>query len=360
MGFKPIDWYRQPVANGVWAKAASAFGSYTPCAMDSMVICISHLVLFSLCCYRIWMIKKNLKAWRFRLRSNYYNCLLGLLAGYSTAEPILRLVIGLSLFNKYGFAPFEITSLIIEALAWCSMIILIGLETKIYIREFRWYVRFLQRVLFGVLLLFYVPILDPYPGYVVLQSESLDNAEYEALPGEVETCPERHVNIFSSESYELNANAFVLLFSFVWYRKPITETDVWKLDTWDQTERLIKRSNFASFSVVNSLFYSHLHHRRNHFSIFRFQECWVEESQRSKPWLLRALNCSLGRRFWLAGFFKSMQRDDPAWIGYIYAFLIFIGVSFGVLPEAHYYQNIFRAGFRLRSTLVNFCINKKI
>ncbi|RVW98550.1 ABC transporter C family member 12 [Vitis vinifera] len=36
----------------------------------------------------------------------------------------------------------------------------------------------------------------------------------------------------------------------------------------------------------------------------RFQKCWIEESQRSKPRLLRALNCSLGGRFWRGGFFK--------------------------------------------------------
>lgn len=49
---------------------------------------------------------------------------------------------------------------------------------------------------------------------------------------------------------------------------------------------------------------------------------------------------------------QSMQRGDPAWIGYIYAFLIFVGVSFGVLTEAQYFQNVWRVGFRLRSTLV--------
>ncbi|KAL6197137.1 hypothetical protein ACLB2K_032749 [Fragaria x ananassa] len=384
MGFKAIDWYCQPEANGVWAKAVSAFGSYTPCAMDSMVICISHLVLLGLCCYRVWMIKKNLKARRFRLRSNYYNYLLGLLAGYSTAEPLLRLVVGLPLFNpfgKSGFAPFEVTSSFIEALAWCSMLILIGLETKIYIREFRWYVRFgvlyvlvgdavvlnlilgvtdsysrsalylyistvCCQVLFGILLLIYVPNLDPYPGYIVLQSESLDNAEYEALQGEDQICPEQHVNIFSRIYF-----GWMTPLMQLGYRKPITETDVWKLDTWDQTETLIKR----------------------------FQECWVEESKRSKPWLLRALNCSLGRRFWLGGFFKigndlsqfsgpillnhllqSMQRGDPAWIGYIYAFLIFMGVSLGVLSESQYFQNVMRVGFRLRSTLVAAIFRKSI
>lgn len=54
-------------------------------------------------------------------------------------------------------------------------------------------------MLFGILLLVYVPNLEPYPGYIALQSESLDNIEYEALPGEEQICPERHVNIFSSK-----------------------------------------------------------------------------------------------------------------------------------------------------------------
>ena len=46
IAFEPLIWYCQPVANGVWTKAGdSAFGSYTPCAIDSLVISISHLVL---------------------------------------------------------------------------------------------------------------------------------------------------------------------------------------------------------------------------------------------------------------------------------------------------------------------------
>ncbi|GFP87486.1 ABC transporter c family member 12 [Phtheirospermum japonicum] len=60
------------------------------------------------------------------------------------------------------------------------------------------------------------------------------------------------------------------------YKKPITEKDVWKLDSWDQTETLSAK----------------------------FQNSWEEESRRSKPWLLRALNRSLGGRFWYGGFFK--------------------------------------------------------
>lgn len=33
-------------------------------------------------------------------------------------------------------------SVIIEAVTWCTMLVMIGLETKMYIRESRWAVRF--------------------------------------------------------------------------------------------------------------------------------------------------------------------------------------------------------------------------
>ncbi|XP_020959142.1 ABC transporter C family member 12-like [Arachis ipaensis] len=101
------------------------------------------------------------------------------------------------------------------------------------------------------------------------------------------------------------------------YQSPLTEKDIWKLDTWDRTETLNEK----------------------------FQRCWVEESRRSKPWLLRVLNASLGGRFWWGGFWKigndlsqflgplilnqlleSMQNGDPAWIGYVFAFSIFVEV----------------------------------
>ncbi|PNX84778.1 ABC transporter C family member 12-like protein, partial [Trifolium pratense] len=135
------------------------------------------------------------------------------------------------------------------------------------------------------------------------------------------------------------------------YRKPVTEKDVWKLDKWDQTETLNEK----------------------------FQKCWNTEFESSNPWLLRALNSSLGKRFWFGGIFKigndlsqfvgpillnhllsSMQNGDPSWIGYIYAFSIFVGVSVGVLCEAQYFQNVMRVGFRLRSTLVAAIFRKSL
>ncbi|KAG9439107.1 hypothetical protein H6P81_019272 [Aristolochia fimbriata] len=386
MTFKPLVWYCQPVEHGFWTRAVeNAFGAYTPCGMDTLVICISHLALLGLCWYRIWRIKKDFTVARFRLKSPYYNYLLGFLAAYCTVEPLFRMIMGISILNLDGqtrLAPFEVVSLIIQALAWCFMLVLIGMEMRVYIREFRWYVRFgviyvligeavmfnlilsvkeyfspvalylylsevLIQVLFGVLLLVYVPDLDPYPGYTpIVMDTSADNTEYEALPGEEQICPERHVNLFSKIFFE-----WMTPLMRQGHKRPITEKDVWKLDEWDQTETL------------NS----------------KFQKCWLKESRKPKPWLLRALNGSIGARFWLGGLFKigndasqfvgpiilnllleSMQRDAPAWIGYIYAFSIFLGVSLGVLCEAQYFQNVMRIGFRLRATLVAAVFRKSL
>ncbi|KAL8033739.1 hypothetical protein ABFX02_13G178200 [Erythranthe guttata] len=202
------------------------------------------------------------------------------------------------------------------------------------------------QVLFGVLLLFYVPDLDPYPGYSPLQAESFDNTAYEELPGAEQVCPERHANILSKITF-----AWMNPIMQLGYKRPLTEKDVWKLDTWDQTETLNDS----------------------------FQRSWADEIRRPKPWLLRALNRSLGGRFWWGGFWKigndasqfigplvlsqllqSMQRGDPASIGYIYAFSIFLGVVFGVLCEAQYFQNVMRVGYRLRSTLVAAVFRKSL
>lgn len=42
----------------------------------------------------------------------------------------------------YRHLPLQIVSLLVEPASWCCMLIVIGVETKIYIYEFRWYVRF--------------------------------------------------------------------------------------------------------------------------------------------------------------------------------------------------------------------------
>ncbi|KAI3455946.1 hypothetical protein Pfo_012609 [Paulownia fortunei] len=382
MGFEPLVWFCRPVANGVWAEETdSAFGAYTPCAIDSVVGNVSQLVLLGLCLYRIWLIKINPKLQRFCLRSNFYNYVLAILASCCAAEPLYRLVMGISIFNldeETGLAPFEVVHLGIEFISWCSMVLMLLVETKIYVKEFRWYIRFgviyvlvgdavifnfilplkdfyvrsilylcissvFFQVLLGVLLV-YVPNLDSYPGYIPLL-DSVDDTKNEKPLGE-HVCPERYANIFSRICFN-----WMTPLMQQGYKKPITEKDVWKLDSWDQTETLSRK----------------------------FQNSWEEESQRSKPWLLRALNRSLGGRFWYGGFFKigndlsqlagpvllnhllkSLERGDPAWVGYVYALSIFFSVSLGVLCEAQYFQNVMRVGFRLRSTLVAAVFRKSL
>ncbi|KAK9055990.1 hypothetical protein SSX86_027077 [Deinandra increscens subsp. villosa] len=436
MGFTPLVSYCRPVENGVWATAVeNEFGPYTPCATDSLVTGISQLVLLGACIYRIWVTKKNFKVQRFKLRSNIYNYWLGLLALYSTIEPLSRLIMGISAFNVDGetaLAPYEIVTLVIKALTWCCVLAMICLETMVYVYEVRWFVRFgvvyallgdavllnlvlsvskyytryalylfaseiaiqrgdkaalgcalaprrapcgflitediqyncsikcfntrsklfsyiqfsLMQVLFGLCLLVYLPTLDPYPGYTPIGAESLDDAEYEELAGGEEICPERHANIISSIFF-----SWMDPLMFLGYKRPLTEKDIWKLDTWDQTEAL------------NS----------------KFQIYWEEEIRKPKPWLLRALHRSLGGRFWWGGFWKigndlsqfvgplilnelllSMQERGPAQIGYIYAFSIFVGVVLGVLCEAQYFQNVMRVGYRLRSTLIAAVFRKTL
>ncbi|KAF3630124.1 hypothetical protein FXO38_27337 [Capsicum annuum] len=113
MAFKPLDWYCQPVANGVWSKSVeNAFGAYTPCGTNTLVISVSHLVLLALCLNRVWKMMKDLSVQRFLLRSNYYNNMLALLAAYCTAELFFRLVTRMSALNvdgQPGLAPYELT-----------------------------------------------------------------------------------------------------------------------------------------------------------------------------------------------------------------------------------------------------------
>ncbi|GAB4829284.1 hypothetical protein Ancab_018952 [Ancistrocladus abbreviatus] len=293
MALKSLAWYCCPVENGVWAEVAdSAFGAYTPCEVGAVVF-VSNLVLLCSCIYRLWRISRDHK--------------------------VKRLVMGVSIFDpdgKVGLAPFEVVSLTIEALAWCSILLMLLLETKVYIPEFRWYIRFtilydlvayivllnlifsvkefytrtilylcistfLSKVLFGILLFTYVPRLSPYPAHTPVLAEVLDDNDYEALPGGEQICPERHVHLLSRIYY-----GWMTPLMEKGYRRPITEKDVWTLDTWDQTETLIKK----------------------------FSKSWAEESKRSKPWLLRALNHSLGKTFWLGGLFK-IGNDLSQFVG---------------------------------------------
>lgn len=61
----------------------------------------------------------------------------------------------------------------------------------------------LLQVLFGILLFLHLPNLDPYPGYMPVRSEAVDDYEYEEISEGPQICPERHANIFSSKSIHI-------------------------------------------------------------------------------------------------------------------------------------------------------------
>ena len=68
-----------------------------------------------------------------------------IIQAYVRFVKLLQYLFILVVFNsKYlNFILFlQTVSLLIEALAWCTMLVLIGVETKVYIFDFRWFVRF--------------------------------------------------------------------------------------------------------------------------------------------------------------------------------------------------------------------------
>ncbi|XP_074269620.1 ABC transporter C family member 12-like isoform X1 [Silene latifolia] len=375
MGLTPLVWYCRPVENGVWGRMGkSRFGAYVPCQMG-IVLSVSSFALMIVCAYRIWLTFMGSKCRRFCLRSKWFNYLLAVIAAAFAVEPLVRFILNVSIFDLDGapeLAPFEVVTLIIEALSWSLLLVTLLLETKVHIHEFQRYIRFgviydlvgyavmlnlmfsmkdiysrnilclcfgivFCKVVFGILLVFHVPRLDLFPSYTPVNVQDSDDFAYEKLLSGEHICPERYVSLISRVYY-----GWMTPLLKKGYQRPISEKDVWKLDTWDQSETLINR----------------------------FNKYWAEESQRSNPWLLRALNRSFGKMFWLGGLFKIVYdlsqfiapvlldhllqslQEDQVWLGHVYAFLIFIGVSLCVLCESQYFQNVMRVGFRLRSTLV--------
>ncbi|KAH9796193.1 ABC transporter C family member 2 [Citrus sinensis] len=289
MASGPLDWYCRPVANGTWAKTVdSTFGAYTTCAVDSLVISISHSVLLGLCIFRIWLMNKNSKARRWYVRFGVIYVLVG-------DAVILNLIIPMR--DYYS----RITLYLYISMVFCQ-------------------------ALFGILILVYIPNLDPYPGYTIMQPEFVDNAEYEALPGGEHVCPERNASILSRTSFGWMTPLLQL-----GYKKPITEKDVWKLDTWDQTEILIEKCAFIASLAI---------------SCPRFSK------------IVAVLNVdklsSTLRNSWSV----EIGNDISQFVGPV--LLNRLLQSFGVLTEAQYFQNVWRVGFRLRSTLVAAIFRKTL
>ncbi|KAL2611008.1 hypothetical protein R1flu_022700 [Riccia fluitans] len=380
-----ITKFCRPIPGGVWeTKLTNGFGPLTPCFLDTIVVNVSYVVLLVMTVKRIQSLR-SLALKRFTLRAKSVHVISILLGVACTVASFLQIFLKYSTANirEDSLPPHEITSLVIKGVVWGIITFMLCFELAVYVKEYIWHVRFgilyvivaelakfrdvldlrqyfggitfdyyaglgVCEILLGAIILLYFPPLEQFAGYIPVTNQEVpnSNADYEPLPGGEGVCPEKHVNIISQ-----------LLFSWMnplmqqGFKRPITDKDVWELDDWDRTETLYTE----------------------------FKKAWEKERMKENPWLLRALNSSLGFRFWLGGVFKigndaaqfvgpvilnllleSMQRGDPVYKGYAYALFIFIGLMLGVICEGQYFQNVMRAGFHTRSTLVAAVFRKSL
>ncbi|MCO5609705.1 hypothetical protein L7F22_063937 [Adiantum nelumboides] len=385
-----MDSFCKPVSGGKWeTDLLNGFGAYTPCIADIVVVSLSHVALCCLMGRRLWFLMLGTTKQKLCLQNPAMTLFLAFLSVCIAVLPLVQLGLGISFVNvddASSLPPYEIVTSMVTSCTWFMMTFVLYREYKLYVTDFRWYVRFgviyvlvaqatmfrfifalrdyydrltfwfycgffALQIVFGVLQVFYVPETSPYEGYSPVPAAdevSLEtNADYEPLLAKGEDVfPERRANIISG-----------ILFSWMTplmklgYERPLVDSDIWQLDEWDQTDVLYNN----------------------------FQRCWEKEKAKPKPWLLGAIHRSNALRFWLGGIFKigndasqfvgpvflnlllaSMQNGDPAWIGYIYAASIFVGVTAGVLCEAQYFQNVMRVGFRIRSSMIAAVFRKTL
>ncbi|XP_024373624.1 ABC transporter C family member 2 [Physcomitrium patens] len=387
MGEALLTSFCRPLESGVWAnKLPSGFGAYTPCLVNSIIINLSSVVLLIFTIHRIRALVYGVSLERFKVSNPWRYCPGFLLSFFCAVAPITQIMFGISTVNLDGessMPPFEITTLTLTSLTWITILVMLGFELKSYTKTLVWYVRFailylvvaqttmlqftlalknfymktalqvaicqyVASALLSIYYLLHFPNLVPQTGYSPIDAEDsqVDGGVYEPLAGEREVCPERKASIFT-----------FLLFGWMsplmklGYQRPLTDKDVWLLDSWDMTEQLYRD----------------------------FQKAWEEERAKPNPWLLRSLNKALGARFWLGGIFKigndaaqfvgpvflgllleSLQNREPVWHGYAYAASIFVGVLLGVVCEGQYFQNVMRVGMRTRSTLVAAVFRKSL
>eukprot|EP00250_Pteridium_aquilinum_P005352 c15461_g1_i1 orf=573-5420(+) len=381
----------KPVFGGIWeTDLENGFGAYTPCLADIVVVSLSHVVLCCLMAHRLRLLMRSATLKTYHLQNPFMTYFLAFFSTCLAVLPLVQIGLGISFVSVdegSSLPPYEIVTSLVSSFTWFMMTFVLYRESKLYVTEFRWYVRFgviyvlvaeitmfrfildlreyydpflfglysgffALQILFGLLIVFYAPEITPYEGYsrfpaVDNEINLENNSDYvPLLAKEEEVFPERHANIVSRIFFSWMTPLMKL-----GYKRPLMDSDIWQLDEWDQTDVLYND----------------------------FQRCWEKELMKSKPWILRAIHRSNGLRFWLGGIFKigndasqftgpvflnlllaSMQNGDPTWIGYIYAASIFVGVFGGVLCEAQYFQNVMRVGFRIRSSMIAAVFRKTL
>jgi ATP-binding cassette subfamily C (CFTR/MRP) protein 1 len=303
--FSVADKYCSPVAGGVWeTHLENGFGAYTPCLVDSVILGVSYLFLLVIVLRRILHLRSPATS-VFSVQSKWRHAFAIFLASICAVVPFLQVILGISSANTdvHGSMPiFEILVLVINGLTWAAVTFMLCLELKVYVKNLIWYVRFgavyvviaeiskstylvelreyFSQTAFGfyaahigvellmvLTIVFYFPTLVPYAGYLPVSTQveaPLPSADYQALPGDEQVFPEFKSNILSRLLF-----LWMTPLMRVGFKKPVTDRDVWKLDSLDQTETLYAK----------------------------FKDAWERERLRQKPWLLRAINSALGKRY---------------------------------------------------------------
>eukprot|EP00897_Mesotaenium_endlicherianum_P008662 jgi/Mesen1/7824/ME000417S07136 len=369
-----LNFRGMPLHHGTWTSVIEKLGKATPWSITTTYLAITHITLIVFATLRLFFLFRAPSVTKRRLRYRGIQAARCVLSAACFILPLMQLSARIPLY--------DIVTVVLASMAWGFASIAFICELSVFVKKGDWYLRFAVifvligqlaelyyakerlsqysntvvglflsftafQVLLGLLAVFYHPDLEP----VDQNGTSDGEGPYEALPGqeaggEAAVFPEYRVGLVKR-----------VLFSWMTqlmrhgYRQPLQDADVWHLHPSD-----------CSDSVAH-----------------RFWAKWDVEKERPKPWLLRALHATFGARFWLGGMFKigndaaqfvgplmlksllaSMQDGKPAWHGCLYALVILLGLTMGVLCEAQYFQNVMRVGFQIRIALVASVFRKSL
>ncbi|CAI5991998.1 unnamed protein product [Closterium sp. NIES-64] len=386
-----VDSFCKPQFNGSWESITNELGAFTPCFIDIVVLGTAYLAMILLAVLRLYILYTTPRAQQRAVAPGWRGergiVAAAALALMCAVVPLMQLSarVSLSSFSTDAdLPPYEVSSLILAFLAWALTATALFWERRRMAVKGAWLLRFavlyvmvgqlaklrfvliLQQdfqalfvelsfgftsahVLLGLLALLFFPNLLPleHPSPGLSSSPALAGTEAEAaaplLPpaaagpvggaeGEAaeeegdnqgQVCPEDYTSFINRT---ISSHLFLKPHScltFGWmtplmalgYRRPLEDSDVWRLNDGDHTATVYGR----------------------------FERVWREEKGRPKPWLLRALHSCFGRRVYLKGIgndasqfvgplmlsrlLSAMQSDEPAWHGYIYATIIFLGLG---------------------------------
>eukprot|EP00271_Cylindrocystis_brebissonii_P007833 TRINITY_DN2165_c0_g1_i1.p1 TRINITY_DN2165_c0_g1~~TRINITY_DN2165_c0_g1_i1.p1 ORF type:complete len:1709 (-),score=349.89 TRINITY_DN2165_c0_g1_i1:1265-6391(-) len=404
-----VDSFCEPQFDGTWSSISNELGAFTPCFIDIVILGTAHLTMIVMAAVRFRFLQTS--PHRMRLTPIWWH-IQGFAAGlalFCAVVPLMQLSARISFAgtsnDEVPLPPSEIVSLVLASVAWAAASIALFRELRSSTSKGMWCMRFaiiyvtvgqLARLRFFVMLqqdyrsffvwlffiftaaqlvlAFYAALFFPTREFVHRRGRQGRGPKRQGQAAEVEPPPpvEEPPAVEQTTDYQLlpegppedkifpELNAGILSrITFQWmnpvmrlgHQRPLQDEDVWQLDPVDKS---------STVSV-------------------KFQEVWKEEQKKKSPTLLWAVHSCFAARFWSAGIYKlldsltqfigpvmlksllsSMQSDEPAWHGYVYATIIFAGIVAGVFFDAQFFTKVQRVGYQLRQALVAAVFRKSL